>query len=143
MLYLYEYDNSLSKYYCDNNLYGYLLDYLYYNNKSEVLLPLFQCIYYLLFIIIYIVLIQSFNSPSLNMIEFYENEFMKVNKKNDLVLRSYPTIIVDIMINEEIKIQLIRNLASQFLLLLSCRSNKINRIIEKEVTQYQILKKRI
>lgn len=143
MLYLYEYDNSLSKYYCDSNLYGYLLDYLYYNNKSEVLLPLFQCIYYLLFIIIYIVLIQSFNSPSLNMIEFYENEFMKVNKKNGLVLRSYPTIIVDIMMNEEIKIQLIRNLASQFLLLLSCRSNKINRIIEKEVTQYQILKKRI
>lgn len=77
------------------------------------------------------------------MIEFYENEFMKVNKKNGLVLRSYPTIIVDIMMNEEIKIQLIRNLASQFLLLLSCRSNKINRIIEKEVTQYQILKKRI
>lgn len=88
-------------------------------------------------------MIQSLNLSPLQMIKFYENEFLKVSKKNEFILRTYPAIIVDIVMNEEIKIQLIHTLASQFLLLLSCKSNKINRIIEKLVTEYQLLKHRI
>lgn len=88
-------------------------------------------------------MIQSLNLSPLQMIKFYENEFLKVNKKNEFILRTYPAIIVDIVMNEEIKILLIHTLASQFLLLLSCKNNKINRIIEKVVTEYQLLKHRI
>lgn len=88
-------------------------------------------------------MIESINSSPLEMTKFYENEFLKVNKKNEFILRTYPAIIVDIVMNEEIKILLIHTLASQFLLLLSCNSNKINRIIEKVVTEYQLLKHRI